>query len=608
MMRTHTCNELMIKDDKADVELIGWAQRVRNHGGKKFIDLKDREGLTQIVFDPDVTENFKEVDSFRREYLIEVSGVVRPRPDGTKNEKLNTGEIEVLVKSFSLVNKCDVLPFELDDETFKDVNEDIRLEYRYLDLRRPSMYNILKNRSKLYKAIRDNFDEEGYLEIDTPILSASSPEGARDFIVPSRKHHGKFFALPQAPQMFKQILMIGGVEKYYQLPTCFRDEDLRKDRQYEFKQLDMEASFISREELFEFINKVLIKSFKSVYGVEIKEEVGVMTYDEVMSKYGCDKPDFRITLDSLVDISDICLDCGFGVFSNNVRNGGIVKGLRLNGGQSLLGRKKIDKLIEFSQKELGAKGLAWMKVEKLGLDGSICKFFKEEELSKIRERFNAKAGDLLFFISDSKANANKILDLLRRHLAERFDFIKKDKHILTWIVDFPPFHWNEETDSLDFEHNPFTMCKDEDVDYLLGVKVSDIEREKERLLSLKSDCYDLVYNGVEIGSGAKRIHLPDLQSKMFELVGFSKEKIEENFGWFVRAYNYGAPSHRGCALGLDRIISILEGKSSIRDVIAFPRNKHGFDPLTKSPSSVHNENQLKDLGIKLDVKKKDKKS
>lgn len=600
MRRTHTCNELTIKQNKESVTLIGWAQRVRDHGGKKFIDLRDREGITQIVFDPDVTQNFKEVDSFRREFLIEINGEVRPRLEGTINKKLNTGEIEIITKTFTLLNKSEPLPFELDDDI--EVNEELRLEYRYLDLRRPSMHNALKNRSKFNKALRDAFDNDNYIEVETPILAASSPEGARDFLVPSRKHPGSFFALPQAPQMFKQILMVSGIEKYYQIATCFRDEDLRKDRQYEFKQLDMEASFISQEELFTFINNTLKKSFKDIYDIDLKNDINTMSYFEAMDKYGCDKPDFRITLDPLVDISEICENCGFGVFSSNVKSGGIVKGLRLNNGQEHLSRKDIDKLIKLAQKDFGAKGLAWMKVEDNKLDGSICKFFSEDELNKIKEAMNSENGDLLFFVSDSKTNTNEILDLLRRHLADKFDFMNREDHLLTWIVDFPLFHWDETSNKLDFEHNPFTMPLDKDVDYLLNLKIEDIKKEKEKLLSLVSDCYDLVYNGVEISSGAKRIHLPELQNKMFELVGFPKEKIEENFGWFVKAYNYGAPPHRGCALGIDRIITLLEGKESIREVIAFPRNKQGYDPLTHSPAKVHDTTQLKELGIKLDLK------
>jgi aspartyl-tRNA synthetase len=606
MVRTHTCNDLRIKDDKKEVTLIGWSQRIRDHGGKKFIDLRDREGLTQIVFDPDVTKEFSEVETFKREYLIEVNGKVRPRPDGTINKKLGTGEVEVIVDSFKVISKCDILPFELDSENTADVNEEIRMQYRYLDLRRPEMFNTFKRRSKFTKKIRDMFDDEGYIEVDTPILTASSPEGARDFLVPSRKHSGSFFALPQAPQMFKQILMVSGFEKYYQIATCFRDEDLRKDRQYEFKQVDMEASFISQEELFEFMNNILNTAFKEIYDVEVEGGIQKLSYFDAMERFGCDKPDLRINMDELVDISDIAKGCGFSVFANNVKSGGIVKGLRLENGQELLSRKDIDKLIEMCQKEFGAKGLAWMKVNDKEIESSITKFFNEDELKSIREKTKSKTGDLLFFVSDSKSNTNDILDGLRRHLAERFDLMDKDKHILTWIVDFPLFHFDEGAKKLDFEHNPFTMPLEEDIKYLMSISAKDIEKEKDKLLSLVSDCYDLVYNGVEIASGAKRIYLPELQSKMFELCGFSADDIEKGFGWFVKAYNYSAPPHRGCALGLDRIITLLEGKASIREVIAFPRNKHGFDPMTNSPAKVDNS-QLKDLGIKLDVKEEKKK-
>ncbi len=606
MERTHTCNDLRIKDDKAAVTLIGWAQRIRDHGGKKFIDLRDREGLTQIVFDPDVTKEFSEAENFKREYLLQIKGNVRPRPDGTINKKLGTGEVEVIVNSFEVISKSETLPFEIDSENLSEVNEELRMQYRYLDLRRPEMYKTLRNRSKFTKKIRDIFDAEGYIEVDTPILTASSPEGARDFLVPSRKNKGAFFALPQAPQMFKQILMVAGFERYYQIATCFRDEDLRKDRQYEFKQVDMEVSFLSQEELFEFINKVMSESFKEIYGIEMNEGIQKLSYFDAMDRFGCDKPDLRINMDELVDVSEIVKNSGFSVFANNVKSGGLVKGLRLTNGQELLTRKDIDKLIEVSQRDWGAKGLAWMKVMENEIEGSICKFFKPEELSNIRSSFKAENGDLLFFVSDSFANTNSILDNLRRHLADRFDLMDKDKHILTWIVDFPLFHWDETSNKLDFEHNPFTMPLEEDVKYLLDISVKDIEKEKEKLLGLVSDCYDLVYNGVEIASGAKRIYLPELQSKMFELCGFSKEDIEKGFGWFVKAYNFSAPPHRGCALGLDRIITLLEGKSSIREVIAFPRNKHGFCPLTNSPNTI-DSSLLKELGLKLDIKEEKKK-
>ena len=603
-MRTHNCSELTSKDISKEVQLIGWAQRIRDHGGKKFIDLRDREGITQIVFDPDKTTNFEKVESFRREFVIQVNGTVGPRPEGTVNTKLQTGEIEVNVESFEVINECEVLPFDIDEEHYKDVNEELRLEYRYLDLRRPEMQQSLIMRSKFFHYIRNYMQNHGYVDVETPILTASSPEGARDFIVPSRKHQGAGFALPQAPQLFKQMLMVSGLEKYFQIAKCFRDEDLRKDRQFEFTQLDVEQAFISQADLFKLAEDLIIKSFKEVYGIEIEGEIRHISYHEALNKYGCDKPDLRIQMDELVDISELAKTCGFGVFANNAKSGGLVKGLRLENGQELLTRNEIDKLISFSQKELGAKGLAWMKVLDGALDGSIVKFFSEEEQKAIIDQFGAKSGDLLFFISDNYENTNEILDGLRRHLAQEFNLMDLNKHYLSWTTDFPLFKWDAEKEVLDFEHNPFTMPLDKDVEFIMSCTKENLKENKEKLLSLVSDCYDLVYNGVEISSGAQRISNPKLQNKVFELTGWSKEDIEQAFGWFVRAYNYGAPPHRGFALGLDRIVMILEDKASIRDVIAFPRNKHGFDPLTKSPAPFKME-QLRDLGLQVKEKKKE---
>ena len=610
-MRTHTCGALRSSDISKEVQLIGWAQRIRDHGGKKFIDLRDREGITQIVFDPDITENFEVIESIRRESVIQIKGVVGARPEGTINEKHKTGEIEVAVSSFTIINNCEVLPFDIDEEHYKDVNEELRLEYRYLDLRRADMQKSLINRSKFMNYIRNYMSSRDYIEVETPILTASSPEGARDFIVPSRKSHGSGFALPQAPQLFKQMLMVSGLEKYYQIAKCFRDEDLRKDRQFEFTQLDVEQSFTSQEELFNFVEGLVKSSFKEIYGVDIEGDIKHIPYREAMDKYGCDKPDLRIQMDSLVDISELAKTCGFGVFANNAKSGGLVKGLRLENGQELLTRNEIDKLISLSQKEFGAKGLAWMKVigtdsEGISLDGSIVKFFNEEEQKSLISMFNAKSGDLLFFISDTSTATNEILDGLRRYLANEFNLIDTKKHYLSWTTDFPLFKWDDERECLDFEHNPFTMPLDQDIEFIMSCTKENLEENKEKLLSLVSDCYDLVYNGVEISSGAQRISNPKLQEKVFELTGWTKDDIESNFGWFTRAYTYGAPPHRGFALGLDRIIMILEGKASIRDVIAFPRNKHGYDPLTKSPAPLKME-QLRDLGLQVKEKKIDKK-
>lgn len=604
MDRTHKCNELRISDDKKEVTLIGWAQRIRDHGGKKFIDIRDTHGITQIVFDPDVTENFSEVEHFRREFLIKISGTVRPRPEGTVNTKHDTGEVEVLVNNFDLINKCEVLPFDLDEEHYTDVSEELRLEYRYLDLRRKEMQDIMKRRHKFVKTLRDYMDNKDFYEIDTPNLTKSTPEGARDFLVPYRKKKGEFFALPQSPQLFKQLLMVSGFERYYQIATCFRDEDLRKDRQYEHKQLDMEMSFVSQNEAFEMIEEMFKEIFKNVYDIELKAPFKRLTYKEAINKYGSDKPDLRIEGLELVDISDIAANCGFSVFKGTVERKGLVKGMRVVKGQDKLSRKDIDKLIEFCQQN-GAKGMAWMKVvEGKKIESSITKFFSDEELVSINERLGGDAGDLLFFIADKKDTTNDVLDALRRHLAKELDLVDESKDEMCWIVDFPLFKWDADENKLDVEHNPFTMPLEEDVDFIMGLKKEDIEKNKDKLLHLVSDCYDLVYNGVEISSGAKRIYKPELQSKIFELIDMPQETIDANFGWFIKAYDYGAPPHRGFGFGIERIMMISERKDTIRDVIPFPRNKHGFDPLTQSPSSV-DPAQLKDLGIKVETPKKE---
>jgi aspartyl-tRNA synthetase len=603
MERTHTCNDLKLKDNGKEVILVGWARRLRDHGGKKFIDLADKEGITQVVFDPDHTQNFEKVNDIKREYLIQIFGKVRPRLEGTVNDKLSTGEIEVLVSKFNVVSECDVLPFEIDDETFKNVNEEIRLEYRYLDLRRPSMIKVLKDRHKFIKTVRDILDEKGFLEIETPNLTKSTPEGSRDFLIPYRKKKGEFFALPQSPQMFKQMLMVAGVEKYFQIATCFRDEDLRKDRQYEHKQLDMEVAFMTRDELFNLTEEIFSKTFKKVFNQELKTPFIRLPYKEAMDKYGSDKPDLRIVGLELKDISEIVKNSGFGVFSSVVKSGGIVKGFNLKNGQELMSRKDIDKLISYSQ-EMGAKGLAWMKViEGEKIESSIAKFFKEDELEEIKNKLEGEKGDLLFFVADKKDTTNKVLDALRRKLASDYNLIDETKESFCFIVDFPLFQWDEENDTLTFEHSPFTMPNKEDVEFLMSLTYDKIKENKDKLLSLKSEAYDLVYKGVELGSGALRIHDPKLQRKIFELLGKTPEQIEENFGWFVKAYNYAAPPHRGWGLGIDRILMLAEEKESIRDVIPFPRNKHGFCPLTKSPSTI-DEKQLRELGLQIIPDKK----
>lgn len=603
MERTHTCGALRISDNKSSVQLVGWAQRIRDHGGKKFIDLRDREGITQIVFDPELTQDFVKVEEFRREFLLSVKGTVRPRPEGTVNEKHATGEVEVLVASFSVLSECAVLPFDLDDEHFADVNEELRLEYRYLDLRRPQMQQVIMRRHRFIQTLRRYLDEKGFFEVETPNLTRSTPEGSRDFLVPYRKKKGEFFALPQSPQMFKQLLMVAGFEKYFQIASCYRDEDLRKDRQYEHKQLDMEISFASQEELFVLTEEMISKAFSSVYNIELQKPFLRLPYAQAMQRFGSDKPDLRIVGMELVDVSSLAAACGFSVFKSSVERHGAVKGICFKNGQDKLSRKDIDKIIELAQREWGAKGLAWMKVmDGNTIESSITKFFKEEELKELITSFSAEKGDLLFFAADSKKKSGGILDSLRRYLAETFDMYDRKVNGFCFITDFPLFDWNEEEDFLTFEHSPFTMPKDGDVEYLLSLGAKDVKKEKEKLLSLLSCSYDLVYNGVEMGSGAFRIFSPPLQRKIFELLGKSDADIDASFGWFMKAYRFGAPPHRGWGLGIDRLLMLAEGKASIRDVIPFPRNKHGFCPLTQSPAAV-DEKQLKDLGLKLIAKK-----
>jgi len=604
--RTHSCGSLTKQDISKEVVLYGWAQRFRDHGGKKFIDLRDREGLTQVVFDPQDTKNFEKAESIKKEYLIAIKGIVRHRPEGTVNPKMKTGEIEVLVKSFETISEAEPLPFEIDDEHFKNVSEDVRLKYRYLDLRRKEMYNTFYLRSKFFKSLRDYMDEDGFIEVETPLLTRSTPEGARDILVPSRKHKGNFYALPQSPQLFKQLLMVAGFEKYFQIAKCFRDEDSRKDRQLEFTQLDLEASFISDEELFSIIENLIKKSFEETFGIKINTPFERIPYFESMNKYGSDKPDLRIIGLELKDISDIAKGSNFSVFTDVVKKGGLVKGLNVKNGVEKLSRKEIDKLIEFI-KEQGGKGLAWIKVVDEKLESSITKFFKEDELEKIKERLEAENNDLLLFVADTWEKTNDLLDALRRHLADKLDLINRDEHKLIWILDFPMFHWNEEEQVIESEHNPFTMCREEHINTILSIKnQEDAIKRKDELIKVTSDCYDLVYNGSEIASGARRINLPKIQSKVFSIIGLKEEEIREKFGWFIDAYNYSAPPHRGIALGLDRIITMVLNKDSIREVIAFPKNKVGFDPLTNAPSKV-DDYQLKELGIKTIVGNKEKK-
>ena len=603
MKRTNTCGDLRIDDNKKEVILTGCAQRIRDHGRKKFIDLRDRKGITQVVFDPDFTKQFHEVETYRREYLISVKGLVRPRPEGTINKKHGTGEIEILVSEFELVSSCEVLPFDIDVEETEGVNEELRLKYRYLDLRKKPMYKNLIARSNFYKSLRNFLDKEDFIEVETPTLARSTPEGARDMLVPSRKFNGSFYALPQSPQLFKQLLMVGGIERYYQIARCYRDEDSRKDRQLEFTQLDMEMSFMDQEELFTLIENMFKYSFKETFNVDIKTPFFRLPYAEAIERFGSDKPDMRIKGMELKNISEISKTCGFSVFANAVKSGGLVKGLNVKNGIEKFSRKEIDKLIKFIE-QLGGKGLAWVKVTNLGLESSITKFFKDEELKSIEKTLEAEQGDLLLFIADSKDKTNDLLDALRRHIAEKLGMIDENTYEMAWIIDFPMFHWNDDDKLIESEHNPFTMCNEEYLDLIKSIKdKDDAFKRKDELIKITSDCYDLTLNGIEIASGARRIHLPEVQKKIFEIIGMTKQKVEDKFGWFVDAYNYSAPPHRGIAPGLDRIIMLLLKRENIREVITFPKNKIGFCPMTMAPGSV-DETQLKELGIGITNKSK----
>jgi len=601
-IRTHNCGELRIENVEETVTLYGWVNSFKNFGQKKFVDLRDRYGITQIVFAPEVTEGFDNIQNIGREFLLSVKGIVKSRIEGQTNKNRETGEIEVIVKSFKIENKSEVLPFGLDKKSIENTNEDLRLEYRYLDLRRPEMQKAFINRSKFIKALSRDLDDNNFVEIETPMIAKSTPEGARDMLIPSRKYHGSFYALPQSPQLYKQLLMVSGFDRYYQIARCFRDEDSRKDRQLEFTQLDLEMSFTSYDELRNLVENSFIEAFK-VYNSEIShEDFETISYDEAIERFGSDKPDYRINGMELKNISNLVENCDFGVFSGCVKNGGEVKGMCIKGVIDKYSRKKIESLQE-TAKIYGAKGLAFLKITENGIDSPIIKFFTEDELNKIVEIFDAKIGDVILFVADKKSIVNDSLDALRRQIAVEENLIDESKFKFVWINDFPLFQWDEENNRFECEHSPFSMPNEEARKFIEENinSTEDAIKYKDELLNLKADCYDLAMNGVEICSGALRIHVPELQKKIFQIINMSQEKIDYMFGWFLKAYNYGAPSHRGLAFGLDRIVMMLEGAGSIRDVIAFPKNKNWFCPLTQSPSKV-DDLQLIELGIEISKK------
>ena len=587
LKRTVDCGSLRLKDSGREVVLAGWVHSYRDHGNLVFVDLRDREGLTQLVFNPETyPEAHKLARDLRCEWVVAAAGVVGPRGEGLENPKLATGQIEVVVSKLEILNVAKTPPFEIDNA--EKTNEEIRLTNRYVDLRRPVMQKRLQMRHRVTKIVRDFFDTSGFWEIETPMLGKSTPEGARDFLVPSRLVPNSFYALPQSPQLFKQILMVSGVDKYFQIVRCFRDEDPRADRQAEFTQIDVEMSFVDSDDVISLHEKLIAKIWKDILGIELTLPIRRMTYKESMKDYGIDRPDLRFDM-KLKDISEIAKDSSFKVFSSVVANGGIVKGLCAPGGAKY-SRSDIEKTLTGFVGDYGAKGLAWFKAKeengKITLASSIAKFFDEQQLDKIVETFGAKDGDLLLFVADKEKIANKALAPLRCRLAEELGLYDKESFGFVWVVDFPLFDWNEDEKRYDSLHHPFTAPIAE-----------DLEKLKTDPANIISQAYDLVVNGSEVGGGSIRIHDPRVQEQVFELLNISKEQAKLQFGFFLDALEYGAPPHGGLAFGLDRMIMLLAGTDNIRDVIAFPKTQKGQCLLTNAPSEV-DAKQLEELNLR----------
>ena len=581
--RSCYCGEPRVDGVGRELILGGWVQRRRDHGGLIFVDLRDRSGVIQVVFNPEIDPaSHEKAKQIRSEDVLAVRGSLTKRPPETVNRELSTGEVELSVRELRLLNASQVPPFLIEDET--DANENTRLKYRYLDLRRPQSLGHLLLRYRMTKKIRDYLDSKGFIEVETPVLTKSTPEGARDYLVPSRIYPGKFYALPQSPQLFKQILMVGGLDRYFQIVRCFRDEDLRADRQPEFTQLDMEMSFVQPEDVIDMVEGMMTALFKELKGIELKRPFPRLSWEEAMSRYGTDKPDLRFSLE-LIDFSSAFKGSQVKVFSGAIEKGGLVKGIKVAGGANL-SRKELDDLTAFVS-QYGAKGLAWIKFTEGDWQSPIAKFLSEKERGEILSLTRAKSGDILFFVADEPKVVYEALANLRLHLGEKLGLISEKDYSLLWVVDFPLLEYDPEEKRHVSVHHPFTAPLEEDLPLL----------EKEPL-KVRSKAYDLVLNGVEIGGGSVRIHQVELQKQLLGLLGIGPEEAKEKFGFFLEALGFGAPPHGGIAFGIDRMAMILSGARSLRDVIAFPKSQRAVCLLTDAPSSV-DARQLKELGIKI---------
>jgi len=587
-VRTHRCGDLTAEQIGQDICVMGWVQRRRDHGGLIFIDLRDREGIIQLALDPDRDlDSHKKAEQVRNEFVLAARGKVSPRPEGTVNPKMKTGEVEIEISELLILNRSETPPFMLDE--FTDVAENIRLKYRYLDLRRPALQQNLIMRHLVAKTVRNYFDQQGFIEIETPVLTKSTPEGARDYLVPSRVNTGRFYALPQSPQLFKQLLMVSGFDRYFQIVKCFRDEDLRADRQPEFTQIDCEMSFVNRNQVMDIMEGMVAKVFKEALGIELSLPMPRLSYAEALDRFGVDNPDLRFDLE-LIDITQQVAGSQFKVFASVAASGGLIKALNVKGCASF-SRKELDDLTEFA-KIYGAKGMAWVKVTADGWQSPIAKFFTAAELSDLNKKLGAEIGDLLLFMADTPAIANEALGRLRGHLGQKLGLASKENYQFTWVTDFPLLEWDDEQRRHVAVHHPFTAPLEEDFPLL------DTDPGKAR-----AQAYDLVLNGSEIGGGSIRIHDQEIQSRMFELLGIGADEAQEKFGFLLDALNFGAPPHGGIAFGLDRLMMILTGADSIRDVIAFPKTQKATCLLSDAPNEV-DDKQLQELGIRLRTKQK----